>query len=145
MEEFTVVEFGDNPRDDLADGAPRAAQQSSGGGRGHLDGAPGCELFERVSVTSTMARPRNGRDHDPVFGALDSRDSRDDEDFGSSKVECSPTTLTTRVIAGATTLAVRASPSVLNAGSHVNLDGVVDEVHIFHAHALGVDAQAPRQ
>jgi hypothetical protein len=33
LEEFVVVEIGHNPRDDLTDGAPRAAQQFPGGRR----------------------------------------------------------------------------------------------------------------
>ena len=33
LEQFVVVEIGHDPRDDLANGAPRAAQQSTGGRR----------------------------------------------------------------------------------------------------------------
>jgi hypothetical protein len=79
-----------------------------------------------------------------VLGARDSWDASDDEDLGSSKVECPPTTLAARVIAGATIMAMRASPSVLDPWSQVDLDVLINEIDILHAHALGVDAQGPR-
>jgi hypothetical protein len=79
-----------------------------------------------------------------MLGARDSWDAGDDEDLGSSKVEGSPTTLAARVIAGATMMAVRASPSVLDPWSQVDLDVLVNEIDVLYAHALGVDAQGPR-
>jgi hypothetical protein len=41
-------------------------------------------------------------------------------------------------------MAMRASPSVLDPWSQVDLDVLINEIDILHAHALGVDAQGPR-
>jgi hypothetical protein len=91
-----------------------------------------------------MARPRNSGHDDSVLRTCDSRDAGDDEDLGSSEVERPPTTLTARVIAGASMVAVGASPSVLDPRSQVDLDVLVNEIDVLHAHALGVDAQGSR-
>jgi hypothetical protein len=80
-----------------------------------------------------------------MLGTRDSWNAGDDEDLGSSKVKRPPTTLAARVIAGATMTAVRASPSVLDPWSQADLDVLVNEIDILHAHALGVDAQGPSQ
>ena len=143
LEQFFVTEIGDDSRDDLADRAPRAAQQSSGRRRGHLDRAPGRELLEGERVARTVARPGNRRDDYPVLGATHPRHTRDDEYLGASEVEGSPASLPALVIAGAANLAVWAAPTVLDSGSESDLDALVDEIDIFHADALGVDAQGP--
>ena len=143
LEQFFVTEIGDDSRDDLADRAPRAAQQSSGRRRGHLDRAPSRELLEGERVARTVARPGNRRDDYPVLGATHPRHTRDDEYLGASEVEGSPASLPAGVIAGAANLAVWAAPTVLDSGSESDLDALVDEIDIFHADALGVDAQGP--
>jgi hypothetical protein len=79
-----------------------------------------------------------------VLGTRDSRNAGDNEDLGSPEVECPPTTLAARVIARTTKVTVRALPSVLNPRSQLNFDEIVNEIHILHAHALGVDPEGPR-
>jgi hypothetical protein len=91
-----------------------------------------------------MARPGNRGHDDTVIGTRNARNAGDDEDLGSPEVECPPTTLAARVIARATKVAVRASPSVLNPRSQMNFDELVNEIHALHAHALGVDPKGPR-
>ena len=143
LEEFLVAELGHDPSDDLADRAPRAAQQSSGRRRGHFDRAPGGELLEGEGVARRVARPRDRRHHYAVLGATHPRDARDDEHLGASKVEGPPTALAARVVTGTATLAVWAAPTVLDSGPQSDLDVLVDEIDILHADALGVDAKSP--
>ena len=144
LEQFFVTETGHDPRDDLTNGAPRAAQQSSGRRRGHLDRAPGRELLEGEGVARPVARPGDRRDDHAVLETTHPGNASDDEHLGASEVEGPPASLSARVVAGAATLAVWAAPTVLDSGSQSDLDVLVNEINILHADALGVDAQSPR-
>ena len=143
VEEFVVVEIRDDSRDDVSDGAPRATQKSSGGRRGHLDRTPRRQLLKSQGVARRVARPRNSCDHHTVLGATHPRNNRDDEYLCASEVQSSPSALSTRVITRAALLAVRASPSMRNPRAQMDLDGLINEINVLHADALGVDAQGP--
>ncbi len=91
-----------------------------------------------------MSGPRNtGHDH-PVLETRDTRNTRDHEHLGSSKVEGPPAAFPARVVAGAAFLASRAAPTVQDSWSQSDLENLTDEFDILNSHTLGVNAQGPR-
>jgi hypothetical protein len=95
-------------------------------------------LLKSQGVAGRVARPENSRDHHTVLGATHPRNNRDDKYLRAPEVQRSPAAFTTRVVTGAALLAVRASPSMRNPRAQMDLDGLINEINVLHANALGV-------